>query len=147
MTSALPTPTWYEEAFSTTAHSILLKRSLWSASCTPHFPSLPLSLHLSLLSFFCYLTDCNCRTLSIVCPHLNCPNTPWQLPNLHLQLRLLFLTLDCYIQPTICHQHLMANGKSVTTCTGWFCVSTWHKLELSQRKDPPLRKCLHEIQL
>jgi hypothetical protein len=23
----------------------------------------------------------------------------------------------------------------------------WHKLELSQRKEPPLRKCLHEIQL
>ena len=32
-------------------------------------------------------------------------------------------------------------------CTGWFCVSTWHKLELSQRKEPPLRKCHHEIQL
>jgi hypothetical protein len=32
-------------------------------------------------------------------------------------------------------------------CTGRFCVSTWHKLELSQRKEPPLRKCLHEIQL
>ena len=24
----------------------------------------------------------------------------------------------------------------------WFCVSIWHKLELSQRKEPPLRKCL-----
>jgi hypothetical protein len=22
-------------------------------------------------------------------------------------------------------------------CTGWFCVSTWHKLELSQRKEVP----------
>jgi hypothetical protein len=33
------------------------------------------------------------------------------------------------------------------SCTGWFCVSTWHKLELSQRKEPPLRKCLYEIQL
>jgi hypothetical protein len=26
-------------------------------------------------------------------------------------------------------------------------LSTWHKLELPQRKEPPLRKCLHEIQL
>jgi hypothetical protein len=26
-------------------------------------------------------------------------------------------------------------------------VSTWHKLELSQRKELQLRKCLHEIQL
>ena len=32
-------------------------------------------------------------------------------------------------------------------CTGWFCVSTWHKLALSQRKEPPLRKYLHESQL
>jgi hypothetical protein len=32
-------------------------------------------------------------------------------------------------------------------CTGRFCVSIWHKLELSRRKEPPLRKCLHEIQL
>jgi hypothetical protein len=27
----------------------------------------------------------------------------------------------------------------------WFCVSTWHKLESSQRKEPLLRKSLHEI--
>jgi hypothetical protein len=26
-------------------------------------------------------------------------------------------------------------------------VSTWHRLELSQRKELPLRKCLHDIQL
>jgi hypothetical protein len=26
-------------------------------------------------------------------------------------------------------------------------VSTWHKLELSQRKELQVRKCLHEIQL
>jgi hypothetical protein len=32
-------------------------------------------------------------------------------------------------------------------CTGWFCVSTWHNLELSQRTEFPSRKCLHEIQL
>jgi hypothetical protein len=32
-------------------------------------------------------------------------------------------------------------------CTGWFCVSTWHKLELSQRKELQLGKCLYEIQL
>jgi hypothetical protein len=25
-------------------------------------------------------------------------------------------------------------------CTGWVCVSTWHKLELSQRKEPPLEE-------
>jgi hypothetical protein len=31
--------------------------------------------------------------------------------------------------------------------TGWFCVSPWYKLELSQRKEPSLRKCLREIQL
>jgi hypothetical protein len=32
-------------------------------------------------------------------------------------------------------------------CTGWLCVSTWHKLESLERKEPQLRKCLHEIQL
>jgi hypothetical protein len=32
-------------------------------------------------------------------------------------------------------------------CTGWFCVSTWHRLQLSQRKELQLGKCLHEIQL
>ena len=32
-------------------------------------------------------------------------------------------------------------------CTGWFSVSTWHRLELSQRKELQLGKCLHEIQL
>ena len=31
--------------------------------------------------------------------------------------------------------------------TGWFCVSTWHELELSQRKELQLGKYLHEIQL
>ena len=31
--------------------------------------------------------------------------------------------------------------------TGWFCVSTCHRLELSQRKELQLGKCLHEIQL
>jgi len=41
----------------------------------------------------------------------------------------------------------MALGNMVGCCTGWFCMSTWHKLELSQRKEPPLRKCLYEIQL
>jgi hypothetical protein len=35
----------------------------------------------------------------------------------------------------------------VRVYTGWFCVSTWHKLELSQGKEIQLRKCLHEIQL
>jgi hypothetical protein len=34
-----------------------------------------------------------------------------------------------------------------TGCTGWFCVSTWHKLELSQRNELQLGKCLLEIQL
>ena len=33
------------------------------------------------------------------------------------------------------------------TCTGWFYVSTWHRLELSKRKELQLGKCLHEIQL
>jgi hypothetical protein len=32
-------------------------------------------------------------------------------------------------------------------CTGWFCVSTWHRLELSQRKELQLGKGLHVIQL
>jgi hypothetical protein len=32
-------------------------------------------------------------------------------------------------------------------CTGWFSVSTWHRLELSQRKEFQLGKCFHEIQL
>lgn len=31
--------------------------------------------------------------------------------------------------------------------TGWFCVSTRHTIELLQRKEPRLRKHLHEIQL
>ena len=38
-------------------------------------------------------------------------------------------------------------AKWVKECTGWFCVSTWHRLELSQRKELQLGKCLHEIQL
>ena len=43
---------------------------------------------------------------------------------------------------------LMKTGTSrYTICTGWFYVSSWHKLELSQRKELQLRKCLHEIQL
>jgi hypothetical protein len=29
----------------------------------------------------------------------------------------------------------------------WFCVSTWHRLELSQRKELQLGKCLLDIQL
>jgi hypothetical protein len=32
-------------------------------------------------------------------------------------------------------------------CTGWFCWSTWHGLELLQRKELQLGKCLCEIQL
>ena len=32
-------------------------------------------------------------------------------------------------------------------CIGCFCVSTWHKLESSQRKELQLGKFLHEIQL
>jgi hypothetical protein len=32
-------------------------------------------------------------------------------------------------------------------CPGWFCVSAQHRLELSQRKELQVRKCLHEIQL
>jgi hypothetical protein len=36
---------------------------------------------------------------------------------------------------------------SINSCTGWFCVSTWHRLGLSQRKELHLVKCLHEIQL
>jgi len=32
-----------------------------------------------------------------------------------------------------CYQH----GSMVTHCTGCFCVSPWHTLELSQRKEPP----------
>jgi hypothetical protein len=35
----------------------------------------------------------------------------------------------------------------LSTFTGWFCVSTLHRLELSQRKELQLGKCLHEIQL
>jgi hypothetical protein len=37
--------------------------------------------------------------------------------------------------------------KEFGRCTGWFCGSSWPKIELSQIKEPPLRKCLHEIQL
>jgi hypothetical protein len=36
---------------------------------------------------------------------------------------------------------------TITICTGWFYVSTWHRLGLSQRKELQLGKCLHEIQL
>jgi hypothetical protein len=32
-------------------------------------------------------------------------------------------------------------------CTGWFYVSTWHRLKLSLRKELQLGKCLQEIQL
>lgn len=35
----------------------------------------------------------------------------------------------------------------MSCCTGWFCVSTRHKLESSQRKEPPMRIGLHETQL
>jgi hypothetical protein len=31
-------------------------------------------------------------------------------------------------------------------CTGWFCVNLT-QLEFSQRKEPLMRKCLHETQL
>ena len=42
----------------------------------------------------------------------------------------------------------MKTGTSrYTICTSWFYVSSWHKLELSQRKELQLRNCLHEIQL
>jgi hypothetical protein len=40
---------------------------------------------------------------------------------------------------------LRSLASSILYC--WFCVSTWHKLELSQRKELQLGKCLHEIQL
>ena len=36
---------------------------------------------------------------------------------------------------------------NIRICTGRFCVSTWHRLELYQRKELQLGKCLHEIQL
>jgi hypothetical protein len=35
----------------------------------------------------------------------------------------------------------------LANCTGWFGVSSWHRLELSPRKELQLGKCLHEIQL
>jgi hypothetical protein len=34
----------------------------------------------------------------------------------------------------------------ICVCTSWFCVSVT-QLELSQRKELQLTKCLHEIQL
>ena len=43
---------------------------------------------------------------------------------------------------TICPEDFML----LWQCTGWFCVSTWHKLGLSQRKELQVRKCLPEIQ-
>jgi hypothetical protein len=39
------------------------------------------------------------------------------------------------------------SGASFGHCTGWFYVSTWHRLGLSQKKELQLGKCLHEIQL
>ena len=42
---------------------------------------------------------------------------------------------------------IFSTSPSIRDCPGWFCVSTWHKLESSERKEPQLRKCLHEIQL
>jgi hypothetical protein len=36
---------------------------------------------------------------------------------------------------------------SLAWCTGWFYVSTWHRLGLSQRKELQLGKCLHVIHL
>jgi hypothetical protein len=41
---------------------------------------------------------------------------------------------------------LKKNIFPVSCCTGLFCVNLT-QLELSQRKELPLRKCLHEIQL
>jgi hypothetical protein len=35
----------------------------------------------------------------------------------------------------------------LSRCTGWYYVSTWHRLKLSQRKELQLGKYLHEIQL
>jgi hypothetical protein len=43
---------------------------------------------------------------------------------------------------TYLYNHL---GNQFGVCC--FCVSTWHRLELSQRKELQVRKCLHEIQL
>jgi hypothetical protein len=44
-------------------------------------------------------------------------------------------------------RHLDQACYSQTLSTGWFCVSTWHKLELSQRKELQLKKSLNKIQL
>jgi hypothetical protein len=56
-------------------------------------------------------------------------------------------TLKTHHPSWLCQPSLSYVPKVHNSCTGWFCVSTWHKLELPQRKEPLLRKCLHEIQL
>jgi hypothetical protein len=44
----------------------------------------------------------------------------------------------------VIHLH---NGVLFSYCTSWFCVSTWHKVELSQRKELQLKKYFHEFLL
>ena len=66
---------------------------------------------------------------------------PWNLANNHkgggrqVGLHIMPWVISGQCPPRGCH------------CTGWICVSTWHRLELSQRKELQLGKCLHEIQL
>lgn len=42
-------------------------------------------------------------------------------------------------------RQMESTWKEYTFSAGWYCVSTWHKMESSERKK--LRKGLHEIQL
>jgi hypothetical protein len=53
-----------------------------------------------------------------------------------------------FLSSRITPVELSLNGSFlIYCCSGWFCESTWHRLELSQRKELKLGKWLHEIQL
>jgi hypothetical protein len=54
------------------------------------------------------------------------------------------IILEASVMPHHVHAYHVTK---LTICTGWFCVSTWLKLELSQSKEVRLGKCFHEIQL
>jgi hypothetical protein len=77
-------------------------------------------------------------------PHLTLSSAP----NINICYSILpSLGVSCLQDSSEVAPHRCSCPASQTACTGWFCVSTWHKLELSRRKELQLRNCLHEIQL
>ena len=62
--------------------------------------------------------------------------------------------IPCCLRPSWARRHYFSKTNkqtnkhkfNISLCSGSFCVNLT-QLELSQRKELPLRKCLHEIQL